>query len=269
MTLDIINASDISGDPKKFLIMGSPFTNKTGSLVTLPRPLLIFAGDSSCQRRLGGLPDVHIINCFTEQGKDSGEGIRKFDLNFKELLSMKNCPYKSIAFDPYNFLHDFKFSDALGDDTGNDKRGMAAYGHAKRFGTQVLDGLMGFPGYVVVICHIKLFETNTKAVNDPSKPNSQWKVKVATGETQNVFLPAIEGSLKDTFIGRFDAVFYTKEHLQPMKPTTYKWRWKADKEHLCGIKIPVAKQHLLEKLPEFLEQDFGKLLTLLEGKEGG
>lgn len=229
-------AENIVADLKRILIMGIPFSGKTTLLATIFRPLLVFATDATTLSRLAGQKDIEFVICYDEKGELPGSGIRRFDSAWKELLCMKTIPWKSVGIDTFNYFHEDKL-EAYKELNPKDTRN--AYGQILSYSAKLLKQSRGFPGYFVVLSHVRLKEDET------------------TGK--EAYLPSVQGATKDSMAGRFDAALYT-EVTGIGKNVQYKVRFHPDIQHICGVKVPIGKEGLLEKELPFNLQEIIKLL---------
>jgi len=234
--MDVIKAEGIKQDLKKILILGVPFSNKTGLSATAPRPMLVLAHDVTAERRLAGQKDIDILPCYDKQGELPGSGARRMDGAIKELLSSKTPKYKTISVDPYNYYHQEKLEQYKELSKADTRQ---AFGQLKSHGIETMKKLMKFPGYVIVICHVRLKEDETTGME--------------------AYLPDIDGSMKDSMPGRFDATLFTEVKGVPPN-VKYTVRCIPDSKHTCGIKVPIGKEAVVTKpLPSDL-QEIVKLL---------
>ena len=252
--MDTISAETIKPDLRNILLLGVPFSGKTTTIPTLPEgKKLVFAADRSVERRLAGQKDIDIILCYDTHGEREGSGVERLDKNFKELLSIKTIPYIAVVFDPFNFFYDDQFLQFAGLNRGNTQ---GAYGDLMMYGHRFLKFAVGLPCYTLIICHTKYGVIDSKKAKDPRGKI----VSVPVGES--VYHPAVSGSIKNTFAGKFDAVFYTKVIPRPMNTAQYMLRWIPTAEYQCGVKVPIGMEKVLS---EDLEPNFTKILEKLKG----
>lgn len=234
--MEIIDAEKIVPDIKKIGILGNPFSGKTTLAATAPRPILFLSHDGTTESRVAGQKDIFIVPCYDRPGELPGSGTRRMEEAVKELLCQKEPKYKTVVSDPHNYYHARKvkhFIELNKDDT----RG--AYGLVKNHGLDLVEKLLMFNGYRIFIFHVRLKEDETKGTE--------------------AYLPDMDGALKDSLTGKFDAVLFT-ETVGVAPAVKHKVRFHSDSKHTCGIKVPIGKEELLKKELPFDIQEIVKLL---------
>lgn len=260
-----LKAEKLLADLRNILLLGRPFTGKTTMAATSARPILVFAGDASVDKRLAGQKDIDIIHCFDcdcshcvpdpKKPAQDGDGLKRFDLAFKELLGMNPLPYKTVAIDPINFIFDRKLNREMDINSTNVQ---GAFGSLLKYGRWVTDMAMRLPCYTIVTCHIKygVLDMAKETITKNGK-----KIVEAKPVGDASYLPALQGSIKDVFSGVFDAVFYTEViEGQFNAPPKYVLKYVPNSEYQCGVKVPIGKEHLLKGN---LEPNLQKLIARL------
>ena len=241
MPLDIVKASDVKYDIRKILIIGVEKSGKTRFIGTMPRPILVFAGETGAESLFAGQQGIDIVQCYDLKGEAPGAGIRRFDKNFKELLMMKEVPYKTVALDPLSFL-----SDAIGRELDRCNPGLKGssstfsyWGKLRDRHTDILDKILSMAEYVVVTSHVRLNEDET------------------TGSKS--YLADLQGSIRDSIGGWFDAVLFTKVVPQG---TAAKYTLQAipNAQKKCGVRVPMGME---SKVGADLEPDYQKIMATL------
>lgn len=241
--MDIVKGDTVIFDIRKILICGNEKTGKTSFLATMPRPLLVFGGETGAESRLGGQKDIDFVQCYDKQGELPGAGIRRFEKNFNELLTMKETTYKTIALDPLSFLSDYILSEI--DRTNPGLRGSSStfkfWEILKDKHSQILSKILSMGQYVVVTSHVRLRDDET------------------TGS--QMFVADLNGSIRDSIGGWFDAVFFTK--IVPT-PTGAKFMLQSipDAKHKCGVRLPLGMEN---KIGKEVEPDYQKLIAAVKG----
>jgi len=243
--MDIIKAKDLKFDIRKLLIIGVEKSGKTTFISTMPRPILVFAGETGAESRFAGQEGIDFVRCYDQKGEMQGAGIRRFEKNFKELCSLKQCPYKTIAIDPLSFL-----SDAFGreiDRTNPGLKGSSStfsyWGKLKDKHIDYLDKILGLSEYVVVTSHVRLIEDQT------------------TGSKS--FLTDLQGSIRDSIGGWFDAVLFTKVVPQGNK-AKFTLQAIPNAQKKCGVRVPLGKEHCIgAELPP----NYQEIMALLNKPE--
>lgn len=214
--------------------------------------ILVFAGDVSVERRLTGQPNVDLVLCYDRHGEEEGSGIKRLDDAVTELLSMKELAWDCIVFDPFNFFYDDQFLKFSNINRGN---GLAAYGDLRNYGQKFLKRITGLKCYVIIICHSKYGVIDSRKEEQTNRRGEKQIVTVPVGEA--VHHPAVDGSIKNTFEGRFDAVFHTLIKQGPMNTAKYLLRGVPTSEFHAGAKLPIGLEHLVKGE---MEPDLGKFI---------
>ena len=242
--MDIVRGNEVSSEIKKILIIGVEKSGKTSFIGTMPRPILIFAGETGAEGRLGGQKDIDFVRCYDLKGEPKGAGFGRFEKNFRELMTMKDFPYKTVAIDPLSFFSD-NIVDKI-DRTNPGLRGSAStfkfWDLIKTKHLEILSQVLAMSEYVVVTSHVRLRddETTDKAM----------------------FLPDLNGSIRDSIGGWFDAVLFTST--KPMgDKVKYSIQAIPDARRKGGVRVPLGMEGLLG-LEE--EPDFAKIQAKLVKK---
>jgi len=239
--MDIVQGSTITYDLRKLLLIGPEKTGKTSFIATCPRPTLIFAGETGAETRLGGHKDIDFVRCYDMKGEPGGAGIRRFQRNFRELLTNNKLPYKTIAIDPLSFISDYTLAEI--DRTNPGLRGsnntFKFWDILKQKHHEILGQILGMTQYVVVTSHVRLREDET------------------TGK--EMYLADLNGSIRDSIGGWFDAVLFTT--VIPMgNKAKYVLQAIPDARKKCGVRVPLGMEG---KISQHIEPDFAKLKATL------
>lgn len=241
--MDVVKGETIQYDIRKILLVGVEKTGKTSFLATMPRPLLVFAGETGAESRLGGQGDIDFIRCYDLPGEPKGAGIRRFEKNFKALLFEKHL-YKTIAIDPLSFMSDYILEEIDRNNPGlrGSSNTYKFYDLIKSKHSEILSQILGMTQYVVVTSHVKLREDET------------------TGKS--MFLPDLNGSIRDSIGGWFDAVFFTQVTAVGLG-AKYTLQAIPDAKKKCGVRVPLGSEGKV--LREF-EPDYKKIMAALQSK---
>ena len=97
---ELINAENLSAEEDhRIVLFGMPGTGKTAQILTLPRPVFVYAFESSALATLRGAKDIHILPFFPRRPSDSNSllarsiqkgGRREFDILSGEETSNKD-----------------------------------------------------------------------------------------------------------------------------------------------------------------------------------
>jgi len=237
--MDIVKCEGIKYSPKTFLIVGVEKSGKTSFIGTMPRPILVFAGETGAETRFAGQKDIDVVQCYDMRGEIEGAGVKRFDKNFKELMVMKTVPYKTIALDPLTFLSNAKIQDLK---RLNPRDSRACFGQLLDYYSKLLLKLIGLEQYVVVTSHVSIEEDETTGAKG--------------------FLPSLQGSIRNYIGGWFDAVLFTKTQQVGVK-TKFSLLALPDSQRKCGIRVPLGME---DKIGRECESDFGKIVELLTVK---
>jgi len=242
--MDIVKGSTIKYDIRKIFIEGVEKSGKTTFIGTMPRPILVFAGETGAETRLGGLPDIDFVRCYDQKGEAEGAGARRFDKNIKELLTMKQVPFKTIAIDPLSFISDNIATELCRTNPGlkGSSNTYAYWGKLRDAHLKYLSMILQLTEHVVVTSHVRLIEDETTGTK--------------------TFLPDLQGSIRDSIGGWFDAVFFTKT--TPVgQGVKYSLQALPTSQKKCGVRVPLGQEN---KIGMEVEPDYQKLLAKLRGK---
>lgn len=242
--MDIVKLEDKKFDMKKILIVGVEKSGKTSFIGTMPRPILVFAAETGAESRFAGQKDIDVVQCYDKLGELKGAGIRRFEKNFKEILTSSTLPYKTIAIDPLSFLSNYILDEVGRENPSlkNSSNGYAFWGMLKERQEKILTQILGMKQHVVVTSHVKLKDDET------------------TG--QAMFLCDLNGSIRDSIGGWFDAVFFTTVKPMGLK-AQYVLQAIPDAKKKCGVRVPLGME---DKLSKELPPDYGKIMELLKAK---
>jgi hypothetical protein len=243
--MDIVKGETIKYDLRKFLIVGVEKSGKTTFIGTMPRPALVFCGETGAEARLGGQKDIDFVRCYDLVGEEPGAGLRRFTRNFKQLLNEKSLPYKTVAIDPLSFL-----SDAIVAEVDRENPGLKGSSSTFHFWGLILDRhveilqqILGMAQHIVVTSHVKL------------------KMDETTG--REMYLPDLNGKIRDGIGGWFDAVLFTITKPIGAK-TAFKLQALPDAKKKCGVRVPLGME---DRISKEIESDYGKLIEALGGKK--
>lgn len=243
--MDIVKGDALEWDLKKILLVGVEKSGKTSFIATMPKPILVFAGETGAESRLGGQQGIDFIRCYDLQGEAPGAGIRRFQSNFRELLLKKDHGYKTIAIDPLSFL-----SDTVLDEIDRKNPGLRGGAQTFKFWdmvksshNEILTKMLGMSEYVVVTSHVKLREDETT--------------------DKAMFLPDLNGSIRDSIGGWFDAVFFTQVMPNGMG-AKYVLQAIPDARKKCGVRVPLGMEATVQNT---LPSNYGEIKKLLSVKK--
>lgn len=241
--MDIVKGNTIEWDIRTILLVGVEKSGKTSFIGTMRKPILILAGETGAESRLGGQKDIDFVRCYDMTGEPKGAGFRRFERNFRELLTDKSSPYKTIAIDPISFLSDYMLGEI--DRTNPGLRGSSNtfkfWDLVKIKHLEILNQILGMTQHVVVTSHVRLREDETT--------------------DKAMFLPDLNGSIRDSIGGWFDAVLFTTVIPQGQK-AKYVLQAIPDARKKCGVRVPLGME---SKLSQHIEPDFNKLMESLTG----
>lgn len=245
--MDIVKCENITPEFKKVLVTGVEKSGKTSFIGTMPRPILVFAGETGAETRFAGQKDIDVVQCYDKKGERDGEGFRRFEKNWKELLTMKNIPYKTIAVDPLSFISDY-----IVEEISRTNPGLKGSSNTFKFWDLVaekhyyiLRNILKMAEYVVVTSHVTIDEDET------------------TGRT--MFMPNLNGkALRNNIGGWFDAVLFTYVKTVGMK-ADYGVYALPDAQRKAGIRVPMGCEGLVGRE---MPSDFEKINGILK-KEAG
>jgi len=241
--MDIVKGNTIKWDIKKILIMGVEKSGKTSFVGTMPKPILILAGETGAESRLGGQKDIDFVQCYDKLGEPKGSGYRRFERNFRELLTSKELPYKTVSIDPISFLSDYLLNEI--DRTNPGLRGSSNtfkfWDIVKTKHSEILNQILGMTQHVVVTSHVRLREDETT--------------------DKAMFLADLNGSIRDSIGGWFDAVFFATVIPQGQK-AKYVLQAIPDARKKCGVRVPLGME---DRLSQHLEPDYNKIMKVLGG----
>lgn len=240
--METIKAEEIIADIRRILVMGVPFSGKTTLAATAEKPILVFSTDATTDSRLAGQKDIDIIRCYDLVKDLPGSGLRRFEAGWKEILCAKTLKYKTVVIDTFNYFHDDKL-EAFKALTPKDTRN--AYGQILTYSNRILKQSRGLRCYFIVVTHVRLKEDETQG--------------------HETYLPSVQGSVREAMAGRFDAAFYMK--VAGVAPKVkYSVRFHPDSQHLCGVKVPIGKEKLLDQA---LPSNIQEIVKLLRGEKEG
>jgi hypothetical protein len=241
--MDIVKCEGIEPEFKKILITGVEKSGKTSFIGTMPRPILIFAGETGAETRFAGQKEIDVVRCYDQRGEREGSGYERFAKNWKELLTMKDIPYKTIAIDPLSFISDY-----IVDDVSRKNPGLKGSSNTFKFWDLVsndhyfiMKNVLKMAEYVVVTSHVTIDEDET------------------TG--RNMFMPNLNGkALRNNIGGWFDAVLFTL--IKPVGQTVeFKVLALPDSQRKAGIRVPIGCEGLVAKE---MPSDFAKINAILK-----
>ena len=240
--MDIVKGESIQWDVKKILLVGVEKSGKTSFISTMPKPILVFAGETGAESRLGGHQGIDFIRCYDLLGEVPGAGVRRFNSNFRELLLNKNHGYKTIAIDPLSFL-----SDTILDEIDRKNPGLRGGAQTFKFWdlvksahNEILTKMLGMSEYVVVTSHVKLREDETT--------------------DKAMFLPDLNGSIRDSIGGWFDAVFFTQV-IPNGASAKYVLQAIPDARKKCGVRVPLGMEATVQNTLPSNYEEIKKLLS--------
>lgn len=241
--MDIVKCEGLTPEFKKILVTGVEKSGKTSFIGTMPRPILVFAGETGAETRFAGQKDIDVVRCYDQRGEKDGEGFRRFEKNWKELLTVKEVPYKTIAIDPLSFISDY-----IADDVDRTNPGLKGSSNTFKFWNiiaekhaHILRNVLKMVEYVVVTSHVTIDEDET------------------TGRT--MFMPNLNGkALRNNIGGWFDAVLftYTKPRGAQVEYGVYAL---PDAQRKAGIRVPMGCENLVGRE---MPSDFKKINVILQ-----
>jgi len=245
--MDIVKCKEIKPEFKKILITGVEKSGKTSFIGTMPRPALVFAGETGAETRFAGQEGIDVVRCYDQKGERDGEGFRRFEKNWKELLTMKTVPYQTIAIDPLSFISDY-----IVDEVSRTNPGLKGSANTFKFWDLVsekhyyiLRNVLKMAEYVAVTSHVTVDEDET------------------TGRT--MFMPNLNGkALRNNIGGWFDAVLFTYVKTIGMK-AEYGVYALPDAQRKAGIRVPMGCENLVGRE---MPSDFKKLNEILSKETG-
>lgn len=247
--MDVVKCKDVTPEFKKILITGVEKSGKTTFVGTLPKPIVIFAGETGAETRFAGQDGIDVVQCYDKKGEPAGMGIRRFKKNWTELLGMKQVPYKSVGIDPLSFLSDAFVNEAERTNPGlkGSSNTFKFWDLATRPVTDLLRQILQMFEYVCVTSHVTLDEDET------------------TGRT--MFMPNLNGkALRNNIGGYFDAVLFTYT-----KPVGNRVEFGVyalpDAQRKAGIRVPLGCENLVgrEMPPDFVK--INEILKLEQKKK--
>jgi hypothetical protein len=241
--MDVVHCENIVPEFKKILITGVEKSGKTSFIGTMPRPILVFAGETGAETRFAGQKDIDVVRCYDQKGELDGSGYRRFDKNWKELLTLKEVPYKTIAIDPLSFISDY-----IVDEIERTNPGLKGSANTFKFWdlvfakhSYILRNVLKMVEYVCVTSHVTIDEDET------------------TGRT--MFMPNLNGkSLRNNIGGWFDAVLFT--YVKPAgNKVDYGVYALPDAQRKAGIRVPLGCEGLVGRE---MPSDFVKINEILK-----
>ena len=227
--MDIIKCSDVEPTFKKILLCGVEKSGKTTFISTMPRPILVFAGETGAETRFAGQKDIDVVRCYDYKGDKDGEGIRRFRKNYQELLGLASHPYKTIAIDPLSFLSDY-----IAAEIERTNPGLKGGSNTFKFWDliaqeqfQIMRNVLKMSEYVAVTSHVTIDEDET------------------TG--RSMFMPNLNGkALRNNIGGWFDAVLFT--YVKTVGPKAEFGVYALpDAQRKAGIRVPLGCEDLIGK----------------------
>jgi hypothetical protein len=254
----------------RFLILGEPNSRKTSSLVTFPHDaegdgkdgylmILSYPGEMGAN----SLPRGPGIKTFVwqaspEEKLSSSTVVAQVRQLTVDILSGKHGRCKTFVGDGLHKLAEYHLDAASSgeyftsqDFTVGEKYGKRgphekAYAEFMQYLQLVYDSPVPFAGFT---CW------------ERSRPDTYAGAKVTRT------YPGLIGQLSEKALGMFSLVLYAyvKQSVIPTRPSVGMWQLKENKEIAgAGLKVPLE---ILKRLPNEIEQDWGKLYALLLGEK--